>query len=247
MIFSLKGKRVWVAGHKGMVGSAILRRLQQENCTILTVPRSEVDLERQDDVQKWVALHKPDVVFLAAARVGGIHANMTYPVDFLLRNLQIETNVMDAAHRAGVEKFIFLGSSCIYPRNAAQPMTEEMLLTGLLEPTNEFYAIAKIAGIKLCAAYQRQYGASFISLMPTNLYGPGDNFDFENGHVPAALMMRFHAAKQQGDKTVAVWGTGTPLREFLYVDDLADAAVFLAQHYDDALPINVGSGHENLS
>ncbi|MFA7431471.1 MAG: GDP-L-fucose synthase [Rhodospirillaceae bacterium] len=240
--FSLTGKRVWVAGHRGMVGSAIVRRLARENCTVLTVEREAVDLTRQAEVEAWMAAERPQAVFLAAARVGGIHANDTYPADFLYDNLAIETNVIHAAHRLGVEKLLLLGSSCIYPREAPQPMTEDMLLTGPLEPTNQWYAIAKIAGIKLCQAYRRQYGVDFISAMPTNLYGPGDNFHPENSHVPAALLRRFHDAKRNGHQDVTVWGTGAPRRDFMHVDDLADGCVFLMRHYAGETPVNVGTG-----
>jgi GDP-L-fucose synthase len=242
--FDLAGKRVWVAGHRGLVGSALVRRLQQEGCTILTADRAQVDLTRQAAVEDWLAQEKPDVVFMAAARVGGIQANNTRPAEFLYENLAIETNVLHGAYKIGVQKLIFLGSSCIYPRMAQQPMDEAQLLTGPLEPTNEWYALAKIAGIKICDAYRRQYGADFISVMPTNLYGPGDNFDTSGGHVLPALMRRFHEAKQQDAPAVSIWGSGTPLREFLYVDDLADGVVFLAKHYSDETHVNIGTGEE---
>lgn len=243
-IFSLKGKRIWIAGHRGMAGAAICRRLEQEQCTLLTASRAELDLLRQDAVEIWIAAQKPQVVFLAAAKVGGIYANSTRPADFLYENLLIEANVIHAAQRAGVEKLIFLGSSCIYPRRSPQPMKEEHLLTGLLEPTNEAYAIAKIAGIKLCQAYRKQHGADFITAMPTNLYGPGDNYDPLNGHVVAAFLSKFHKAKTEGDASVEIWGTGKPTREFLAVDDMADAAVFLAKNYSGDEHVNVGTGIE---
>lgn len=240
--FALKGKRVWVAGHRGMAGSAIHRRLTSENCELVTASRSELDLLRQQDVENWIADQKIDAVFLAAATVGGILANSTRPAEFLYENLTIETNVIHAAYRSGVQKLLFLGSSCIYPRLAEQPMREEALLTGALEPTNEWYAIAKIAGIKLCQAYRRQYGCDFVSVMPTNLYGIGDRYDAEGGHVVAALIMKIHAAKRAGSPTVELWGTGTPRREFLYADDLADACVFVMKHYSDEPFLNVGTG-----
>lgn len=242
--FPLRGKRVWVAGHRGMAGSAIVRRLEREDCEILTVGRDRVDLRRQEAVEGWMADARPDAVFLAAATVGGIHANDTRPAEFLYDNLVIETNIVHGAWKAGVGKLVFLGSSCIYPRMAPQPMTEDQLLTGPLEPTNQWYAVAKIAGIKLCQAYRRQYGCDFISAMPTNLYGPGDNFDLQQGHVAAALLAKIHRAKATGAGTVELWGTGAPLREFLFVDDLADALVFLAERYSGEEHVNVGTGQE---
>lgn len=241
-IYGLKGKRVWVAGHRGMVGSALVRRLAREDCEILTVNRSGVDLRRQSEVEAWLEVNKPQAVFLAAAKVGGILANETYPAQFLYDNLAIETNIIHAAHNAGAEKLLFLGSSCIYPKFAPQPIPEEALLTGALEPTNEWYAIAKIAGLKLCEAYRRQYGADFISAMPTNLYGPGDNFDLATSHVLPALIRKAHAAKENGDREIILWGTGTPRREFLHVDDCADACVHLMKVYSGDSHINVGSG-----
>lgn len=244
-MYGLTGKRVWVAGHRGMVGSAIVRRLAREDCEVLTADRSTLDLMDQAAVRAWVADAKPDAVFLAAAKVGGILANHSYPADFLYDNLMIEANVIEAAHREGVEKLLFLGSSCIYPKLAAQPITEEALLTGPLEPTNEWYAIAKIAGIKLAHAYRVQHGDDFISAMPTNLYGPGDNFDLNSSHVVPALIRKAHEAKASGENMV-VWGTGAPLREFLYVDDCADACVFLMKNYSGDQHVNVGSG-EDLS
>lgn len=242
--YDLSGKRVWVAGHRGMVGSAIARRLDAEQCEIITVGRDTVDLTRQDDVNDWLNEQKPDAVFVAAATVGGIQANNTRPAEFLYDNLVIETNIIHAAQTFGVEKLMFLGSACIYPRLAEQPVAENALLTGPLEPTNEWYAIAKIAGIKLCDAYRRQYGCDFISAMPNNLYGPGDNFDLESSHVVPALIRKIHQAKMDNSGTVSIWGTGKPLREFLYVDDCADAIVFLMKHYSAEGHVNMGSGQE---
>lgn len=243
-VFDLRGKRVYVAGHNGMAGAAIVRRLASEGCHLLTVDRATLDLTRQEPTETWIAQAKPDVVFLAAARVGGVYANDAYPADFIADNIAIALNVMRASLATGVEKLLFLGSSCIFPRNAPQPMTEELLLTGALEPTNEWYAVAKIAGIKLAQAYRRQHGADFISVMPTNLYGPGDNYHPENSHVPAALIRRFHEAKRRGIAQVSVWGTGTPKREFLAVDDLGDACVFIMKHYSGEGFINIGTGQE---
>jgi GDP-L-fucose synthase len=242
--FDLKGKKVWVAGHRGMAGAAIVRRLAREKCEIITAGRETLDLKRQADVEAWMATARPDAIFLAAATVGGILANSTRPAEFLYDNLVIETNIIEAARRIGVKKLLFLGSSCIYPRLATQPMREEALLTGALEPTNEWYAIAKIAGIKLCAAYRRQYGCDFVSVMPTNLFGPGDRYDAEGGHVVAALIMKIHAAKAAGRDTVEIWGTGTPKREFLFSEDLADACVFVMKHYSDEPFLNVGTGRD---
>ena len=239
------GDKIYVAGHRGLVGSAILRRLQaggHENLLYRT--RDELDLTDLRAVEDFFATEKPEYVFLAAAKVGGILANATYPADFLRDNLAIELNVIEAAHRHGVEKLLFLGSSCIYPKFASQPMKEEYLLTGALEPTNEAYAVAKIAGIELCKAYNAQHGTNFISAMPTNLYGPGDNFDLETSHVLPALVRKFHEAKQDGEPTVTVWGTGAPRREFLHVDDLADACVHLMDVYVGSEPINVGVGED---
>ena len=241
--YSLAGKRVWVAGHRGMVGSAIVRRLADEDCQVLTADRQALDLTDQRAVLGWMHNHRPQAVFLAAARVGGILANSTHPVDFLRDNLLIEIAILAGAESAGVEKLLFLGSSCIYPKFAQQPIREEALLTGPLEPTNEWYAIAKIAGIKLAQAYRQQYGCDFISAMPTNLYGPGDNFDPRASHVLPALIRKVHEAKLCGGP-VAIWGTGTPRREFLYVDDCADACLFLMRNYSDALHVNVGSGSD---
>ncbi len=242
--FALEGKRVFVAGHRGMVGSAIVRRLQSEGCTILTAGRDVLDLGDQAAVRGWFARERPDAVCLAAAKVGGILANDTYPADFLYDNLMIEANVIEAAYRNGVGKLLFLGSSCIYPKFAPQPIREDALLTGPLEPTNEWYAVAKIAGIKLCQAYRRQHGCDFISAMPTNLYGPGDNFDLQSSHVLPALIRKAHEAKISGAESITIWGTGTPRREFLHVDDLADACVFLLKTYSDAEHVNVGSGSD---
>ena len=239
---SLAGRRVWVAGHRGMVGSALCRRLAGEDCEVLTVGRDEVDLTRQSEVEAWLAFARPELVFVAAATVGGIHANDTRPAEFLYDNLMIEANIIHAAHKLAVRKLLFLGSSCIYPREAPQPMAEEALLTGPLEPTNQWYAIAKIAGIRLCQAYRRQYGCDFISAMPTNLYGIGDSFDLMNSHVLPALMVKLDRAKRSGAETVEIWGSGQPRREFLYCDDLASALVFLMRHYSGENHINVGTG-----
>lgn len=244
MTFSLRGKRVWVAGHTGMVGGAIVRRLQQEDCEVLTARRTELDLTRQGDVESWMAGRKPQAVFLAAAVVGGIVANDSNPVEFLTDNLQIQSNILSTAHRIGVEKLLFLGSSCIYPRLAPQPLKEDSLLTGPLEPTNQWYAVAKIAGIKQCQAYRREYGRDFISCMPTNLYGPGDNFDLMSSHVLPALMVKAHKAKLAGDPVLTVWGSGNPRREFLYVEDAAEACVHLMKTYSDDSHINVGYGED---
>jgi GDP-L-fucose synthase len=243
-LFGLAGKRVYVAGHHGMVGGAVVRRLAPEQCKILTVDRTVVDLTSQTDTEHWIGEAKPDAVVLAAARVGGIAYNNANPVDFLRDNLAIALNVIRGAHRAGVRKLLFLGSSCIYPRSAPQPMTEDMLLTGPLEPTNQWYAVAKIAGIKLVEAYRQQYGADFISLMPTNLYGRGDNYHPEHSHVPAALIRRMHEAKISDTPAVTIWGTGRPRREFLAVDDLADACVFVLRHYSGSKFLNVGTGKD---
>ena len=235
-------KRIYVAGHRGMVGSAIVRALRARGIEPLVTDRQSVDLERQEGVEDWFAAHKPEVIILAAAHVGGIIANNMFPRDFLYRNLMIASNVIEAAYRNGAGKLLFLGSSCIYPKFAEQPIREESLLTGSLEATNEWYAIAKIAGIKLAQSYRRQFGADFISLMPSNLYGPGDNYHTEHSHVIAALIQRFHQAREQGAPEVVVWGTGTPRREFLHVDDLAEAALFTLEHYSDEPHLNAGTG-----
>ena len=242
--YKLKGKRVWVAGHRGMAGSALVRRLRSEDCEILTVGREKVDLRRQEQVESWMAANRPNAVFVAAATVGGILANSTRPAEFIYDNLAIETNVIQAARLAEVEKLLVLGSSCVYPRLAPQPMTEEMLLTGPLEPTNEWYALAKIAGIKLGQAYRRQYGCDFISAMPTNLVGPGDNYDPQSSHVAAAMQVKVHRALKNRSKQIEIWGSGTPRREFLFVDDLADALVFMMKRYSGEQHLNVGTGRE---
>lgn len=244
VIFPLGGKRVWVAGHRGMVGSALVRRLEREDCTVLTAGRTVLDLTRQAEVEAWLQTEKPDVALIAAAKVGGILANDSEPASFLFDNLMIEANAIHGAYQTGVEKLLFLGSSCIYPKHAPQPMPEECLLEGQLEPTNQWYAVAKIAGIKLCQAYRRQYGADFISAMPTNLYGPGDNFDLLSSHVAPALIAKMHRAKIEGAATVEIWGSGRPKREFLHVDDLADACIHLVKTYSDELHINIGSGQD---
>src|SRR5215471_14204883 len=241
-LFDLAGKRVYVAGHAGMVGAALVRRLRAEACTILTVDRAGLNLTRQAETERWIDAAKPDAVILAAAKVGGIAFNDSNPVDFLSDNLAIALNIIRASYAAGVRKLLFLGSSCIYPKLAPQPMIEEMLLTGQLEPTNQWYAVAKIAGIKLVQAMRRQYGADFISAMPTNLFGPGDNYHPEHSHVPAGLIRRMHEAKVAGATAVTVWGTGMPRREFLFVEDLADACVFLLKNYSDIGFVNIGTG-----
>jgi len=242
--FELAGRRVFVAGHRGMVGSAIVRRLAGENCEVLTVSHSELDLIDQGAVREWMGRMRPDVVVVAAAKVGGILANDSLPADFLYDNLMIEANLIEAAFRTSVDKLLFLGSSCIYPRLAAQPIREDALLTGPLEPTNEWYAVAKIAGIKLCQAYRRQHGADFISAMPTNLYGPGDNYDAQSSHVLPALIRKAHEARQSGAGQIEIWGTGMPRREFMHVDDLADACVFLLRHWSGDSHVNVGTGSD---
>lgn len=242
--FDLAGARVFVTGHKGMVGSAIVRRLGGERCTVLVADRREADLTDQASTEAWLKAHRPDAVFIAAGRVGGIRANDTFPAEFIGDNLAIALNLIRGSVAAGVKKALYLGSSCVYPRLAPQPITESALLSGPLEPTNEWYAIAKIAGIKLGQAYRRQYGADIISLMPTNLFGPGDNYHPEYSHAPAALIRRFHEAKLSGAPSVKVWGTGMPRREFLAVDDLADACVFAMKHYSDADFLNVGTGED---
>jgi GDP-L-fucose synthase len=242
--FDLTGKRVFVAGHTGMAGSAILRRLRKELCTVLVAERGQLDLTRQDQTERYFSGTRPDVVIMAAGRVGGILANDQYPANFLADNLAMALNCIHVSHLVDVQKLLFLGSSCIYPKFAKQPMREDQMLTGELEPTNEWYAVAKIAGIKLCEAYRRQYGRDFISVMPTNLYGPGDNYHPERSHVVAALIRRFHEAKLKNASTVVVWGTGAPRREFLYVDDFADATVFVLKNYSDSQFINIGFGED---
>lgn len=240
-VYPLAGRRVYVAGHGGMVGAALVRRLEGEGCLVLTADRS-VDLREQGAVRQWFADNTPDTVIVAAARVGGIMANDTRPAEFLYDNLMIEANVIEAAHRHDAAKLLFLGSSCIYPRLAPQPITEDALLTGPLEPTNAWYAVAKIAGIKLCQAYRRQYGRDFISAMPTNLYGPGDNFDPASSHVLPALIRKAHEARLAGAESITLWGSGTPRREFLHVDDLADGCIHLLTHYSGEEHVNIGSG-----
>jgi GDP-L-fucose synthase len=242
--FSLAGRRVFVAGHRGMVGSAIVRRLASEDCEVLTATRQQLDLGRQDAVERWMAEHRPDAVFVAAAKVGGILANDTYPADFLYQNMVIQSNLIHSAYQVEVKKLVFLGSACIYPKFAAQPITEDALLSGPLEPTNEWYAIAKIAGIKLCQAYRRQHGCDFVSAMPANLYGTGDNFDLAGSHVLPAFIRKFHEAKVAGAEQVVTWGTGTPRREFLHADDCADALVLIMKAYSAEEHINVGSGED---
>jgi GDP-L-fucose synthase len=242
--FDLRGKRVYVAGHGGLVGAAIVRRLAAEKCELIVAPRTRVDLTRQNATERFFAETRPEVVFLCAARVGGIKANDTLPADFIYDNLAIATNIINTACATGVAKLLNLGSSCIYPRLAAQPMTEDQFLTGPLEPTNQWYAVAKIAAIKLCDAYRRQHGCDFISVMPTNLYGPGDNYHPEHSHVPAALIRRFHEAKSSGAPEAVVWGTGTPRREFMFVDDLADACVFVMRHWSGEGFLNIGTGQD---
>ena len=244
LLFDLRGKRVYVAGHKGMVGSAIMRRLGDEGCEILSADRQTLDLTNQQSTEDWLSRMRPDAIFLAAGLVGGIYANNTYPADFIANNLAIALNVIRGAHAMGVKKLLALGSSCIYPKYAQQPMAEDALLTGPLEPTNEWYAVAKIAAIKLCEAYRKQHGCDFISVMPTNLYGQNDNYHPQNSHVPAALIRRFHEAKLNNTPEVTVWGTGAPRREFLAVDDVAEACVFVMKYYSDFGFLNVGTGED---
>lgn len=243
-MYDLTSKRVLVLGHRGMVGAALVRRLESEACEVLTAGREMADLTRQSETEAMIADLKPDAIILAAAKVGGIHANNSAPVDFLYDNLIMEANVVEAAHRADVNRMLILGSSCIYPKLADQPIVEEALLTGPLEPTNEWYAVAKIAGIKLGQAYRRQYGRDYISAMPTNLFGPGDNFDLETSHVLPALIRKAHEAKLSGAKSMTIWGTGTPMREFMHCDDCADALVFLLKSYSGEAHINVGTGND---
>lgn len=243
-MFELSKKRIWIAGHRGMVGSALVRRLTEENCEILTADRSELDLTRQNDVENWVANNKPDSVIVAAAKVGGILANRDHPAEFLYENLVLECNIIKAAADNRVKKLLFLGSSCIYPKMAPQPIKEDALLTSALEPTNEWYAVAKIAGIKLCQALRIQYGCDFISAMPTNLYGPHDNYDLKSSHVVPALIRKAHEAKKSHADELVIWGSGEPLREFMHVDDCADACVFLLKHYSENEHINIGVGSD---
>jgi GDP-L-fucose synthase len=243
-LFSLRGKSVWVAGHKGMVGSAVVERLGSEGCEILTVSRAELDLRNQNAVDRWMADHRPNVVVLAAAKVGGIMANNAYPVDFLYDNLMIEANIINAAWKQGVDKLLLLGSSCIYPKFAPQPIREDALLSGPLEPTNQWYAIAKITGIMLCQAYRRQHNCDFISAMPTNLYGPNDNFDLMSGHVLPALLVKAHNAKQRNLRSFEIWGTGSPRREFMHVSDLADGLVHFLKFYSGEQHVNIGFGSD---
>lgn len=242
--FSINNLKVWVPGSNGMVSSAIIKKLKTENCKIITSTRNQLDLTDKVKVFEFYKLNQPDVVILSAAKVGGIHANNTYPVDFLLENLCIQNNIISGAYNFSVKKLLFLGSSCIYPKNIDDPISEDHLLTGSLEETNEWYAVAKISGIKLCQAYQKQYNSNFISAMPTNLYGPNDNFHPLNSHVPAALLLKFHNAKINNEPFVTVWGSGNPKREFLYVDDLADACIYLLKNYNGIQPINVGTGED---
>lgn len=243
-IYPLAGKRIWIAGQRGMVGGALVRRLGGMGCELVPDRPERIDLRRQADVEAWLESVRPDAIVIAAARVGGILANNSYPVDFLEDNLLIETNIIGTAHRIGVDRLLFLGSSCIYPRLAEQPITEDALLTGPLETTNQWYAVAKIAGIKLTQAYRRQHGRDYISAMPTNLYGPGDNFDLDSSHVLPALIRKAHEAKRAGAPTMTIWGSGTPMREFMHVDDCADALVFLLQHYSGDEHVNVGTGSD---
>jgi GDP-L-fucose synthase len=242
--YDLTGKRVWIAGHRGMVGSALARRLASEKCEVLTVARANLDLRRQADVERWMEQARPDAVIIAAATVGGILANNTLPAEFLYDNLAIGANIIESSRRTGVAKLLFLGSSCIYPRLAPQPMREDALLSGPLEPTNQWYAIAKIANLMLCRAYRRQHGCDFISVMPTNLYGPRDNFELTSGHVIPALIAKADQVRRGETETFVVWGSGTPRREFMYVDDVADALVFLLQNYSDEEHINIGVGYD---
>ena len=244
LLFDLKGKRIYVAGHTGMLGSAIIRGLANERSEILVADRRKLDLTNQQATEEWLVRMRPDAIFLAAGLVGGIYANNTYPADFIANNLAIALNVIRGAHMVGVKKLLVLGSSCIYPKLAPQPMTEDALLTGPLEPTNEWYAIAKIAAIKLCEAYRKQHGCDFVSVMPTNLYGLNDSYHPENSHVPAALIRRFHEAKSGNLPTVTVWGSGTPRREFFYADDAADACIFAMKHYSDPGFLNIGTGED---
>jgi GDP-L-fucose synthase len=242
--YNIAGKKIFIAGHNGLLGSAICRRLEQENVEILSVPRRKLDLTRQLDVEHWVRDNRPDVVIIAAAKVGGIYANNTYPAEFIYQNIAIEQNLIHAAHLFGVEKLIMLGSSCSYPKVAKQPIRESELMTGLPEDTNLWYTVAKISGIKMCEAYRKQYGSDFISILPANLYGPRDNFDIENGHVIPGLIRRLYKAKLDNTSSELIWGSGKPLREFMFVDDASDAIIFLLKNYSDDSVINIGSGKE---
>lgn len=244
MYYDLQGKKIWVAGHRGMVGSALVRRLARENCDIISATRTELDLSNQLDVREWLAETRPDAIVIAAAKVGGILANSQRPAEFLHDNLVIATNIIDGAHRAGVNRLLSLGSSCIYPKLAKQPIVEDALLTGPLEPTNEWYAVAKIAGIKMCEAYRRQYGRDYISAMPTNLFGPHDNFDLLSSHVLPALIRKAHEAKMARAESITIWGTGSPMREFLHADDCADALIYLLKNYSGNQHVNIGSGKD---
>jgi GDP-L-fucose synthase len=244
VVYPLKGKRIWIAGHRGMVGSALKRRLAREDCEVVTVDRATLDLTRQREVEAWLASVRPDAIVLAAAKVGGILANDSHPTEFLYDNVTIAANVIASAHRVGVARLLYLGSNCIYPRLAPQPIVEEALLTGPLEPTNEAYAIAKIAGVKLCQAYRRQFGRDYVAAMPSNLYGPGDNFNPNTSHVLPALIRKAHDAKRLRLPAMTIWGSGAPRREFLHVDDCADALALVLQVYSAAAPINVGSGED---
>lgn len=244
MVFDVTSKRIFVAGHRGMVGAAVCRRLKQEDCDVVVASRDELDLTDQAAVREWIASANIDAIIMAAAKVGGILANSEYPVDFLQQNISIVSNLAESAHQANIDRFLFLGSSCIYPKFAEQPIKESSLLTGPLEPTNEWYAIAKIAGIKLMQAYRQQYGRDWISAMPTNLYGPGDNYDLQSSHVLPALIRKFHEAKVNETEQVEIWGSGKPFREFMHCDDLADALVYILKHYSEEEHINVGSGEE---
>jgi GDP-L-fucose synthase len=244
-MWALKGHKIWVAGHQGMVGSALVRRLALRGCDVITAGRNVLDLRRQSEVEAFFQVERPDIVILAAAKVGGILANETEPADFLYDNLMMEANVVRAAHEADVERLLLLGSSCIYPRLAPQPIAEEALLTGELEPTNEAYAVAKIAGVKLVQAYRKQHGRDYISAMPTNLYGPGDNFDLRTSHVLPALIRKAHEAKVRGDASMTLWGTGSPRRDLLHVDDCAEALICILSTYSDPMPINIGSGQDH--
>lgn len=246
MDFDLKGKRVYVAGDSGLVGSAVVKRLAEEDCELLTAPHADLDLTRQSDTEDWFAANKPEAVIVAAAHVGGIRANSAFPAKFLYDNAAVALNVIEAARKFQVHKLLYLSAACTYPKLAEQPIHEDALMTGPLEPTNEWYALAKIAGMKLCEAYRKEHRCNFISAQPSSVYGPGDNFDPEEGHVVASMMSKFHTAKQKGAPAVELWGTGTPVREFMYIDDLADALVYLMKEYSNPVPINVGTGEGTM-